>query len=714
MKKILFLLSNVFLCTEVFAEGISFLNSNETEYKSGVITCHGNVIAVYNKKIISADEISFDEKTNCVKANGNIIIKDEFGNAYFADSIQVTKNFKSGQITNLKIISKDKTRLAALQASVINEEYILENVIFTPCYKCTDSGSLTWQLKSKSVTFNPKSYTKYEDAILEAFDIPIFYVPYLSHVSSNIKRKSGFLNPGIRHTSQQGFSFMIPYLFSISDSQELIVKPIFTTKIGHVPWIYYGLRFPNGEFSIDASLTGTKSVNKENPDDVKKIEKSGYRGHIFSRLRYAINSNWRAGFDINLSSDRYYLKKFSFFDGSARTLESRVFLEGFNGRNYTMIRSVMYQSEDMDAVPKLLPMIDHNHYIQMLGGTLNFNIAFMNLDFKNGRMSQKYIFNPSWYKEILLPGGHILEANVVLALQGLNVKERNKSDYDSYFQAMPQLNLIWKWPLIVETPLHNFVFTSVIGTSVAGNKKRFDAFENPFDEINTSNMFSYNKSISSYNVDPGKRIFYGFHINGYHGSKNIYHLVLGESFELTEPLDRVESSGLRHNRSNLVGVLDVFFDSNLTLSSNGSYSRKRNRFDKIEIGLNYIDKEFDASIMWFKGKQNFYNPFKIQQNNINENNSEKKYKGVIFNTTYKISPRAQLSYGITFGNRNDSINSSEKIRNDEFKLLKHQIGIRFENECAKAFIQYERENKKGRDLRPETTLKFIVNLKKLG
>ena len=32
---------------------ISFLNSNETEYKNDVVVCRGNVIVVYNKKIIS-------------------------------------------------------------------------------------------------------------------------------------------------------------------------------------------------------------------------------------------------------------------------------------------------------------------------------------------------------------------------------------------------------------------------------------------------------------------------------------------------------------------------------------------------------------------------------------------------------------------------------------------------------------------------------------
>ena len=715
MKKILLLLSCICLCSEISAESISFINSNETEYKGSVVTCRGNVVAVYNKKIISANEISFDEKNDQIKAKGNVIIKDEFGNTYFADSIQVLNNFKSGHITNLKIISKDKTRLAASQASVVNEEYLLENVIFTPCYKCTNSGALTWQLKSNSVTFNPKSYTKYEGAVIEAFNVPIFYVPYLSHVSSNIKRKSGFLVPKISYTSQQGISFLIPYLFSISDSQELIFKPIVTSRIGHVPWIYYGWRFPNGKFSIDASLTGIKSVDKNDLNrHVEKIERSGYRGHVFAKLCYEIDNNWRTGFDINLASDRYYLKRFSFFDDPPRTLESRIYLEGFNGRNYTMVRSAMYQSEYMDAAPKLLPMIEHNHYFQLFGGTLNFRTAFMNLDFKNDRMSQKYICNPSWYKEILLPNGHILEVNAVLAMQGLNVKEEDKSDYDSYFQVMPQLNLTWKWPLFVKTPIHNLIFTPVMGISIARNHKRFDAFEKPFDEINESNMFSNSKSISSYNVDSGRRLFYGFHANGYYESKNIYYLALGESFELTEPLDRVESSGLMHKRSNLVGVLDVFFNSNLSFSSNGSYSRKRNRFDKIEVGLNYTNEKFDADIMWFKGKQNSYNPFIPQKDQKSKDDCEKKYKGFMFNTSYKISPRAQLVYGIVFGNQVEDIPDSKQIHDNNLKLLKHQIGLQFENECVKAFIQYEKENKRGADLRPETTFKFIIKLKKLG
>jgi len=718
MKKILcsgFILSSVFVGGIASAADISFLNSNETEYKNDTIVCRGNVIIVYNKKIISADVIYFDQKNDVIKSEGNVVMKDEFGNAYFADSFQIERNFKSGRALNLKIITQDKTRLATEKCLIVDGEYLLENVVFTPCYECTKSGSLTWQLKAQTVTFNPKNYTAYQDAVLETYNVPILYIPYLSHVSSNIKRKSGFLIPKLSYTSQQGFSALLPYLFSISDSQELIFKPIITSRIGHVPWLYYGWRFAHGEFSIDASLTGTKSINKQDPNkNIQKIKRSGYRGHIFSKLRYEINNNWRTGFDINLASDRYYLKRFSFFDKIDRTLESKVYLEGFHGRNYTMVKSSMYQSEYMDAAPNLLPMLEHSHYFQIFGGTLNFNTAFINMDFRDGRVSQKYICNPSWCKEILMPGGHIFEVNPVLSIQGLKVKEETRSDYDSYFRAMPQLNLTWKWPLLVETPLHNLIFTPVLGTSFSGNKKNFDAFENPFDEINESNVFSNNRSISPYNIDSGNRCFYGFHANGYLGTKNIYHLALGQSFELTEPHKRLESSGLKYKRSNIVGVLDVFFTQNLTFSTNGSYSKKNNHFDRIEVGLNYQDEKFSAGVMGFKGKQCFYNPFAIKQNFINEKNSEKNYKGIAFNTSYKVSSQTQFNYKIIMGNRNDVIGSADNPNSGKLKLLKHGASLSFENECTKVFVQCERENKRGGDLHPETTFRVAVQLKKLG
>ena len=704
---------------KAYCEDISIIHADSAEYLGENIRCEGNVVIVCNKKVISADKIQSDEKH--IEAEGNVIIQDELHNVYLADRVNVTKDFSKGSADNVKIITADKCRLAAGKCEILNEEYHLENVIFTPCFKCTKSGALTWQMKSGKVIFDPKSYTSYEDVVLEAFDVPILYMPHFTHPSHNLKRKSGFLIPKFAMSSQQGFAVLPQYLFSISDSQELIFKPILTTKMGYVPWAYYGIRFFHGEFNVDASITGTKSVDKSSVDrsqnpQIDKISRSNYRGHLFSHFRYEINENWRTGFDTRLTSDRYYLKRFSFFDfPDSRNFETSIFLERFDKRDYFSIKSSMFQNDCTEITPKLLPVIEHNAFFEIFKGTLSINTFASNLDFPEHRISQKFICYPSWSKEILLPFGHILDISLSLSIQGLKVSEDQKSMYDSYFQVLPQIHCCWEWPLVIESPLiPPIVFTPLAGITYATNKKNLDIFESPFDEINEMNFCFNSKSISSYNIDRGKRYFYGAKIDGYCCTRHIYRISLGQSIELTKPIERIESSGLQYKRSNLVGALDVFFTSNLSFCSSASYSSRTSNLDKIESGIAYTQEKMSFAIFGFNGKQCVYNPFATGYLDIKESNLEKKYKGFTVDSSYKINTQLSINGHVAFGNSLNPTNINSKHDNSKLKFVKYAAGCNFENECTKFIIRLERLNRRGGDLRPETSFKFLVQLKKLG
>ncbi|MDR0968222.1 MAG: hypothetical protein LBL99_01130, partial [Holosporaceae bacterium] len=376
MKKrvaIALLFSAVF--SPAFCDDITFINSDNTKYAKDNIFCNGNVIVLYSGKIISADKMTYDKKKEIVYADGNVIVKDEKQNVYFFDSMFVNKDFTYGEGKNIKIIAPDKSRLAAAKCWIKNGKYRLQNAVYTPCYECSEAGNVSWTVKAQNVEFDPESSSEYENAQFEFFGTPIFYTPYLSCLSPNIKRKSGFLVPKFTMASRSGFSVLPKYLWSISESQELIFKPIVTSKIGSVAWAYYGLRFPNGEFNIDASITGVESVKREVGESdyankkLRKIEQSGYRGHLFSKLRYDIDETWRCGFDINLASDWYYLKRFPFFEGIDRPLESNIKLEGFDGRNYTSVKTAMFQSEYSEFLPKVLPVIERNYSTDLFFGT---------------------------------------------------------------------------------------------------------------------------------------------------------------------------------------------------------------------------------------------------------------------------------------------------------------------------------------------------------
>ena len=177
----------------------------------------------------------------------------------------------------------------------------------------------------------------YENLTVELLGTGVLYWPYLSVPSPKIKKKTGFLAPKFSMSSKGGFSLLPQYFLNISEQQELILKPIITQRLGSVAWLYYGSRFQNGEFSIDASITGVRSAKEAKISDsaekkhVDKIIKSGYRGHIFSNFKYEFDDVWRFGASVNLASDTYYLQRFPFLHNNDRVLESSASLEGFDG-----------------------------------------------------------------------------------------------------------------------------------------------------------------------------------------------------------------------------------------------------------------------------------------------------------------------------------------------------------------------------------------------
>ena len=74
-----------------------------------------------------------------------------------------------------------------------------------------------WQLTASKMIHDKKKKTIYYDnAVIKIYDVPIFYLPKLSHPDPTVKRRSGFLNPSFADTKNLGSSINIPYFWNIS------------------------------------------------------------------------------------------------------------------------------------------------------------------------------------------------------------------------------------------------------------------------------------------------------------------------------------------------------------------------------------------------------------------------------------------------------------------------------------------------------------------
>ncbi|MDR3155645.1 MAG: LPS assembly protein LptD [Holosporaceae bacterium] len=704
---------------QVFAGEVSFINSDTTKYTKNRILCSGNVVIVYYGRIIAADNISYDKKTETIEADGNIIIKDEKQNTYFLDRLMVRRDFSDGYAKNVKIISNDKSRLAANWASIRNGIFEVYDVVYSPCYECNEAGEITWQIKSTHVKIQEERDMEYENASFEVFGQPIFTLPFLSHPNPKIKRKSGFLAPQYSTSNHVGIALMPIYLFSISDSQELLFKPIITSEIGVVLWAYYGYRLKHGELCIDASITNTNSVKKHShesanvqdryvatPNEVEKIIKSGYRGHIFAKFRYEIDEMWKCGADINLVSDHFYLRRFPFFQEPENLLETNIKLEKLEGRNYSLLGFMFFQDLHGGVVPRILPVMEKNFSIPFAFGTLDVDTIFVNFDFNDHRSSQKLISNVSISKCLLLPKGHIIDLKGLLSLRILRVSEKEHSDYDSKFSLTPQLSCIWKWPLMLNGSRFNTIFTPIIGLIISANKKYFDIFEDQFCDINSINFADGSRSISQYGIDPGSRICYGLKASFYtKDGDGICDFVLGRSVELSAVAEKNETTGMKHKHSNIVAALNVQLSDTLAFVANCSYATQSRNFLRFESGLKYVANKVGIDLFVFNGQHSFYDPFNRLVSEDAQSAAmarmDEKYKGIMLDTSWKITPNIALKAKIVLGD-------------EQRKLIRYSAGVEYNNECSSIDLVMERKNYQRGDLEPEASIKLVVSLKNLG
>ncbi|MDR1334823.1 MAG: LPS assembly protein LptD [Holosporaceae bacterium] len=676
------------------------------------------MLVIYYKRIVAADNISYDKKSETIEASGNVIIKDEKQNTYFLDKLLVRKDFSSGYAKNIKTISNDKARLAASWASINDGTFELYDVVYTPCYKCNDSGNVTWQIKSHHVKIHKEQNMEYENVSFEVFGQPIFTLPFLSHPHPNVRSKNGFLAPRYSVSNKMGLGFMPIYLFSISNSQELLLKPIITSKIGVVLWGYYGYRFKHGELCVDASITNTDSLKNHDqknlgtqtqyidiPGETGKIIKSGYRGHIFAKFRYEIDEMWRCGADVNLVSDHFYLKRFPFFPEPENLLETNIKLEKFEGRNYFLLEAMFFQDLLGSVVPRIFPVIEKNFSVPFVFGTMDVDTIFVNFDFNDHRSLQKLISNVSISKNLLLSNGHILDIKALLSLHILRVSEKEHSEYNSKFCISPQLSCIWKWPLVLKGDQFSTIFTPIVGAIISVNKKYFDIFEDQFCDINDINFATNNRSVSQYGVDPGSRLCYGFKTSFYtNGGDNICDFVLGRSVELSAVSEKNETTGMKYKHSNIISSVNIHLSDALTFVTNCSYATKDHRFLRLESGIKYISDKIDIDALVFNGQHSFYDPFGGSTNNGGQSNTvnriDETYRGAMLDMRWKTNTNTVLKAQIVFGGK-------------QHKLIKYSTGIEYKNECTSVDLVVEKRNYRCGDLRPETAIKLSVNLKNL-
>ena len=263
--------------------------------KDQLATFSGGVTLINKEHKIIADQLSFNRKTSGINAVKDIQYQND-GINIFAQKLNASESSQSTILDNTSYqLANNPGHGSAVQLSVnANGTLVLMDSTFTTCL-----GEVPdWQIKASEIKLSIKeNIGQVYHARIKVFDIPVLYLPYFSFPLTN-ERKSGFLHPKIKSSSQSGLEIETPFYWNIAENIDATITPHYMSKRG--TQLLTEIRYLSDQQSgiIDLEYLNKDSALKNNNND-----------RYLARFQHVgtFSDNFRAYIDYTGISDDNYL-----------------------------------------------------------------------------------------------------------------------------------------------------------------------------------------------------------------------------------------------------------------------------------------------------------------------------------------------------------------------------------------------------------------------
>ncbi len=380
------------------------------------VEARGDVQLYYQGRVLEADRVTYDRETSRVYAEGNAKLTEANGNIIYSDRFELTDDFKDGFIDSLRVVSPDKQRITAARGERSDgETTVFERGTYSACEPCKDNPEKPplWQVKAnRIIAKNSEQMLYYEDARIEFFGLPLAYIPFFSSPDPTVTRKSGILTPRYSRSTATGYRVSLPIYWAPAPHYDILWTPSALSKQGMLNQVEWRHRLETGIYNIRAAGIfqadpraflpgplgpnyGTVLPNPANPAFpflvATKDDKRTFRGSIETTGMFLINKNWKFGWDVALTTDKYFLTNYrvkseSVNLGYFRESVSSVYLRGKTERAYFDATASYIQGltqyDWQKQLPVVHPSIDYNRRFQLggaIGGELSVDVNVTSL-----------------------------------------------------------------------------------------------------------------------------------------------------------------------------------------------------------------------------------------------------------------------------------------------------------------------------------------------
>ena len=576
---------------QMLLEADTLIYDNDQEQ----VTAAGSVQIEYNGNRIVAQRVTYDRKTGRVIATGNVELVDRQGTKIYSDEIDITDDFRDGFVNALRVETADKTYFAAESAERRNGVLTtFNNGVYTACEPCEDKPGKPpiWRIKAKRIIWNGEAKTvRFERAKFELFGLPIVQVPYFTIPDPTVKRKSGFLIPGIGYDSELGASLTVPYYLALSPTYDALFKGTYYTRQGFLGEAQWRQQFNNGQYEVRIA-----GIHQQTPGAFTKNTVDSTvtdRGMIGTKGQFKINPRWTFGWDVLVQSDKNFSRTYEIEGYDKLVHRNEVYLTGLNDRNYFDLRLMKFDVQEtvLDTAanardakqPWVLPSLDYTKTVEdIAGGQVRFDMnvtgisrskqdvtsgggtyRISGIEGQTGRVTAE----AEWKREIVAANGFVVTPSLHVrgdgissnpsadsvaalnamagALNGLQYSHDPALAYSgvatdirsSYFRPMATAGLEFRWPWLFAGANSSHVFEPMAQLFVRPNESYGRTLDIPNEDaqsfvFDASTLFERDKFSGYDRVEGGTRANVGMRYTGSFWSGWSTNGIFGQSYHL--------------------------------------------------------------------------------------------------------------------------------------------------------------------------------------
>jgi len=695
----LVLLPVLLWCAPLHAAGLAIkgnilLQADEMDYDvdAKVVTARGHVEIDSDGRILLADSVTYDQVHDTTVASGHVSLTDEKGNVAFADHVTLTDKMRDGVLRSFAALIGKNGRMVAATATRSQGRFIEAfDAAYTPCQICNKPGQRTpvWQVRASHVRYDQlKHRIVFNSAVLEFFDVPVIYTPYLTEPDPTVRYASGILTPDLGNSTSIGYFLRLPIYIALSPSNDATITPTVSTRGGEVLAGEYRERWEHGGMWLQGSVA-------DNPNGGTTGHENQFYASLFGSGRIPLSTTWRAGYDAQLTSNDTYLKRYDY--SQLDRLVNDMFIEGTGGRTRFAVTGYFFQglrtNDDSSKIPFILPLVQFNYIptSNWLGGQFRFDASTIALTRDVGDNDQRLTAQARMRWPTVLPGGQLLTVEFNVRGDVYHVSDTLTPGSSDKFisRGVPYAALDWRWPFITSMSSTSALIVEPIAQLVlqpyGGNPAGIPNEDSAAFELDENNVLSFDQMPGEDLVESGPRANVGIHARAVFADGSL-DAVLGQTYRLKPDPIFGPDSGQHGTSSDIVGRVSVRFLPYIDLTDRIDIDRDNGTIRRHEVYLTGIFGRSTVQISYVQLPQELTSLGLPEREEINA--------------------QADINFY-------ENWQAFGAIRRDLLagQMLDTELGLGYEDDCLGISLAYRRKFTTDRDLPPSTSIILRFQLK---